>query len=99
MKISTFNTRIAATATKESMAYKLALKILTEGMPTRTCWTSGSGRYTSNMDYTVDTVGTLTAAGLAQGIDYSLTNDAPQGGKAGNLIRLTPKGRRKMIAG
>lgn len=63
----------------------------------RTCHTSGSGRFTKNMDYTQDTVYVLKMAGLKEGLDFIVGNDSPRGGLTGNFIKLTSKGKRKMI--
>ena len=51
----------------------------------RTCHYSGSGRFTSKLDYTADVQYLLGKARIR----YTLTNDAPRGSETGNLIILT----------
>ena len=51
----------------------------------RPCYYSGSGRFTSKLDYTADVKHLLERAGIR----YTLTNDAPRGSETGNLIILT----------
>ena len=51
----------------------------------RPCYYSGSGRFTSKLDYTADVKHLLEQAGIR----YTLTNDAPRGSETGNLIILT----------
>lgn len=98
MKKETFNNRTKK-VTRNSCGYNLALNILT--LPTiqkvRTCWTSGSGRFTTNLDYNSDTIKVLILSGLTQGLDFFTGNDAPKGGKAGNYIILTARGFKKRI--
>ena len=53
----------------------------------RPCYTSGSGRFTSNQDHTKSTCKLLSLIG----IEYVLTNDAPRGSATGNLITITTK--------
>ena len=96
MKISTFNNRTKST-TKNSNAYKNALNLMTSGKRVYTCHTSGKGRFTTNIDSTVDTITVLTLAGLKKVIDFTFDNDSPRGGKTGNYVELTTKGKRKMI--
>jgi hypothetical protein len=102
MKTSTFKKRTAK-ANSGTSGKEIALNLLT-GKTTyswdkkvRTCWTSGSGRFTKNMDYTEDTLNVLHHAGLKQNVDFTLNNDSPRGGKTGNYLVLTSKGKRKMI--
>lgn len=51
----------------------------------RPCYYSGSGRFTSKLDYTADVQYLLGNAGIR----YTLTNDAPRGSETGNLITMT----------
>ena len=51
----------------------------------RPCYYSGSGRFTSKLDYTADVQYLLGKAGIR----YTLTNDAPRGSETGNLITMT----------
>lgn len=67
-----------------------AYQTLTKVNPTsydkvRTCHTSGSGRYTQCLDYTMDFRRLLDAAE----IKYEYGNDAPRGGKCGQYIIIT----------
>jgi hypothetical protein len=48
----------------------------------RTCWTSGRGRYTTNLDYTEQLKNLLSSLKVW----YIVGNDAPRGGKSGNYI-------------
>ena len=104
MKNSTFQNRIKK-STSGTNGKAIALNLLT-GTSTygkwdenkiRTCWTSGSGRFTKNADYTDDALNALYFAGLKEGVDVILNNDSPRGGKCGNYLTLTSKGKRKMI--
>jgi len=67
---------------KNSVAYKMALDVLNGKKELRPCWTSGSGRYTKNMDHTSSVCTVLK--GLE--IPFELTNDSKRGGLTGNLI-------------
>lgn len=102
MKTTTFKKRTQR-FNKNSKGYILALQLLTGNFDSwmngklRTCWTSGRGRFCQNLDYTNDTLEVLRYAGLKKGIDFMLENDSPRGGKTGNYIQLTSKGKRKMI--
>ena len=98
MKLSTFASRTKAVS-KNSNGYKNALQLLKSGQRQYTCHTSGSGRFTTNIDSTADTIDTLERAGLKRGIDFVFDNDSPRGGKTGNYVELTSKGRRKLING
>ena len=53
----------------------------------RTCHTSGSGRFTSNIDSHAATVEGLTKLGLK----FAHGNDSPRGGKTGQWIKLAEK--------
>lgn len=96
MKLTTFNNRTKNTA-KNSNAYRNALSLMTKGNRVYTCHTSGSGRFTTNIDSTEETINTLELAGLKKGVDFINDNDSPRGGKAGNFVELTSKGKRKLI--
>lgn len=96
MKLSTFNNRTKS-VNKNSNGYKNALSLLKTGKKQYTCHTSGSGRFTTNIDSTNDTISTLEITGLVSGVDFISGNDSPRGGKTGNYVELTSKGRRKMI--
>lgn len=48
----------------------------------RPCHTSGRGRFTTNLDYTQQTMWLLNK----MGVDFIAGNDAPRGGKCGQFI-------------
>lgn len=96
MKTQTFNNR-TKNVVKNSKGYEYAKALLTNGFKVYTCHTSGRGRFTSNLDYTQDTIHILELVGLKNGIDFVVENDSPRGGKTGNFIQLTSKGKSKMI--
>ena len=78
--------------TKSSSAYKLIKEWLNQRHNTprsyiRPCWTSGRGRYTTNLDYTHDVERVLKH----MKIKFISDNDAPKGGKVGNFIKITHK--------
>lgn len=80
------------TAAKNSIAYKVAMDIVNEtnksymvfGEIIRPCYTSGSGRFTSNQDHTEAICKTLTEIGVT----YTTGNDSPRGGKTGKFIKI-----------
>ena len=93
MKLSTFNSRLAKSNTsKSSIAYQFLIEILNGKNEIRPCWVRGSGRFIQNADYTSDLERLLSK----MSIDYKLTNTAKRGGKAGNLITITSKGRKQL---
>lgn len=96
MTTATFQKRTSS-ASKNSQGYKNALILMTKGGKVYTCHTSGRGRFTTNLDYTADTINVLSSLKLVKGIDYVVGNDAPRGGKTGQFIELTARGRGKMI--
>jgi len=96
MKLTTFNNRTRNTA-KNTNAYAYALNLMTTGKRVSTCHTSGKGRFTTNIDKTDETINTLISAGLRKGIDFVCGNNSPRGGKTGNFIELTTKGKKKII--
>ena len=96
MTTTTFEKRTALLS-KNSQAYKNAKLLLTQGGKVRTCHTSGRGRFTSNLDYTNETIKALCLLGLKLNEDFKKGNDAPKGGLTGNYVELTAKGRTKMI--
>lgn len=53
----------------------------------RSCWTSGRGRYTSNMNYTQSICDALDILRIR----YTIGNDAPRGGECGTFIKLITK--------
>lgn len=72
---------------KTSIAYKSVKQIIEGSKTIRPCYTSGSGRFTSNQDHTNETTSLLSKIG----IEFTLTNDAPRGSATGNLITITTK--------
>ena len=82
---------------KSSIAYKVVAELL--GLPNaektykvygshiRPVHTSGSGRFTSNMDYTTDIKNLLASIG----VETELHNDSPRGGLTGNILTLKTK--------
>lgn len=96
MKLSTFNSRTKS-INKNSNGYKNALSILSTGKKIYTCHTSGSGRFITNIDSTDDSISALIEAGLKENKDFVTGNDSTRGGKTGNYITLTTKGKSKII--
>lgn len=72
---------------KTSIAYKFVQDIISGAKRIRPCYTSGSGRFTSNQDHTES----LKVLLNKMGIEYTFTNDSPRGGLTGNLITITTK--------
>lgn len=82
---------------KTSIAYQVAAELLEIegakktykifGNTIRPVHTSGSGRFTSNLDYTIDIKNLLTSIG----IDTVLSNDSKRGGLTGNLLTIKTK--------
>jgi len=90
MNTSTFTNRIEkAGINKGTVGYKLALQLCQTDFLVRPCYTSGSGRFTSNQDHTTAVQNALRAAG----VDFVMKNDAPRGSATGNVITLSAKGR------
>lgn len=69
---------------RATIAYKLINNWLNvEGnMVIRPCWTSGRGRFTTNLDYTEDLIRLLNDLRVR----HIVGNDAPKGGKCGNFV-------------
>lgn len=96
MKASTFKTRLDKIVTsKNRKAYQILNDIANQtnksymivGGIIRPCHTSGSGRFTSNLDYTKE-VETLLSK---MSIKFESGNDSPRGGKTGNWIKILTK--------
>ena len=102
MKTKTFNNRIKK-STSGTKGKEIALALLTGKSfndctgKVRTCWTSGSGRFTTNLNYTMDALNVLHHLGMECNVHYELKNDASRGSETGNYLVLTSKGKRKMI--
>lgn len=90
MKVTTITKRLAALVDakkvqKNSSAYRLIIEACETGRAlVRPCWTSGRGRYCSNLDYTADVCRILDALR----VQYVRGNDAPRGGLPGNFIQI-----------
>lgn len=87
MKKETIAKRLEkAKVNKTTSAYQLLTCWLSNPLHTviRPCWTSGRGRFTTNLDYTQDLCNLLELLRVR----YELGNDAPRGGKTGNYIRI-----------
>lgn len=71
------------TANKTSNGYKNAKKAFENpNIKVYTCHTSGSGRFTSNIDSTADTIAILKG----ENVEFEIGNDSPRGGKTGNFV-------------
>lgn len=87
MKKETIKKRLdAKCVNKNSSAYRLLNEWLAKDGNTiiRPCWTSGRGRYCTNLDYTTQTVALLEILHVR----YEVGNDAPRGGLTGNFIKI-----------
>jgi hypothetical protein len=96
MKLTTFENRTKGNS-KSSNGYGYAKELLTTKERVYTCHTSGSGRFTTNIDRTEDAIKILKDAGLEIAVDFVTGNDSPRGGKTGNYVELTSKGKTKAI--
>lgn len=72
---------------KSSKSYIFVTKIANGAKTIRPCYTSGTGRFCSNLNYTGQTCELLKKLG----IEFELTNDSKRGGLPGNLITITTK--------
>ena len=97
MKLTTFENRTKGNS-KSSNGYGYAKELLTTKTRVYTCHTSGRGRFTTNIDRTDDAIKILEDAGLKLNTDFIAGNDSPRGGKTGNFVELTSKGKRKAIS-
>ena len=102
MKNSTFNNRIRKS--NSGRKGKEIVRALLSGESfndctgkVRPCWTSGCGRFTTNLNYTMDALNVLHHLGMECNVHYTLENDAARGSVTGNYLVLTSKGKRKMI--
>jgi hypothetical protein len=88
MTRSTIAKRLAKfTGSKSSIAYQVAKKLATgenKSNIIRPVHTSGSGRFTTNLDYTFDCKNILTFLKLK----FETGNDSPRGGLTGNYIKI-----------
>ena len=90
MKANTILARLARLASekrvkKNTSAYRLVVSSCETGRALiRPCWTSGSGRFCSNMDYTDEVCRLLDLLR----VQYERGNDAPRGGLTGNYVKI-----------
>ena len=89
MNLDSLNARLRTT-TKSNTVRALVLDLARTGT-VRPCWTTGSGRWTSNTDRTAEAI----AAAKACGLTVTLTNEAPKGSPTGNVLTLDAPSRRK----
>lgn len=68
-------------STGENKSYKISSNII------RPVHTSGSGRFTTNLDYTQDVCNILSFLK----IKFETGNDSPRGGLPGNFIKIITK--------
>ncbi len=96
MKKKTARKRLEKTGcSKNSIAYKVITDViegknetgLIQGGVIRPCYTSGSGRFTSNQDHTDLVVHCLNK----MNVKFTLGNDAPRGGATGRWIEIKTK--------
>jgi hypothetical protein len=96
MTTTTLKNRLSKfTGPKNSIAYQVANDLVTgenktykiSGNIVRPVHTSGSGRFTTNMDYTKDCTNLFTFLGLK----FEVGNDSPRKGLTGNFIKITTK--------
>lgn len=98
MNTQTISKRLANryTGSKSTIAYRIVKDVI-EGTNTtyclkpdgkiRPCYTSGTGRFTSNQDHTSSLCAILDLIGLK----YERGNDAPRGGATGQFVKVTTK--------
>lgn len=86
MKANTILKRLEkVNVSKNSAAYRLIKNTVSEGKNfIRTCWTSGSGRFCKNLDYTNEVIRILSAIN----VKFEFGNDAPRGGLTGNFVKI-----------
>lgn len=85
MKKETIQRRLKkANVNKGTASYRLLTEWLNaEGNNViRPCWTSGRGRFTTNLDYTEQLKSLLSSLRVR----YIVGNDAPKGGKCSNFV-------------
>lgn len=97
MKATTLQNRLAKryTGSKSAKAYQMVSDLINQTNKTymvkdsviRPCYTSGSGRFTSNQDHSLIVSSLLNLLG----IKYETGNDAPKGGATGKYIKILTK--------
>ena len=90
---------VKSSAAKNSVAYRIVCDLIegtnreyrinrtAHGTIIRANYTSGSGRYTTNMEHSEAVARLLTEIG----IEFEQGNDSPRGGKTGAFIKVTTK--------
>ena len=94
MKTTTLQNRLEKryTGSKNSKAYQIVKDLINGtnktymvfGKLIRPCSTFGTGRFTTNMDYTRETRNLL----MLLGIKFESGNDSPRGGLTGNYFKI-----------
>lgn len=87
--------KVNGSNSKSSKAYQIVSELLggsqrtyaINGNEIRPCYTSGSGRFTSNQDHTSAVISLLSKIG----IEFELINDAPRKSPTGNKIVIKTK--------
>ena len=97
MKATTLQKRLdnRYEGSKNTIAYKIVTDVINKTNNSYRVWentirpvtTSGSGRFTTNLDYTRDVENLLDLIG----VKYISGNDAPRGGATGNFIKIITK--------
>jgi hypothetical protein len=92
MKKETLRNRLAKrfTGNKNTGGYRLVKDWIEQShvqKQIRPCYTSGSGRFTKNMDYTPGVGEILTLIG----VKFEAGNDAPKGSPTGNFYKIITK--------
>ncbi len=90
MKTTTLKNRLEKryNGARNSKAYQIVNSMIEANCKIiRTCHTSGSGRYTTNLDYTEEVKRIL----MLIGVKFESGNDSPRGGKPGNFIKIITK--------
>lgn len=89
MKTSTLEIRLSNryTGSKQSKDYQFAKQVIAGDRFIRPCYTTGRGRFTTNLDYTDSTISLLNLLGLK----IETGNDAPKGSPTGNWIKILTK--------
>ena len=98
MKATTLQKRLdnRYQGSKNTIAYKIVTDVINKTNKSyrifrediiRPVTTSGSGRFTTNLDYTRDVESLLDLIG----VKYVSGNDAPRGGATGNFIKIITK--------
>ena len=89
MKAQTLKNRLSKrySGSKNTVAYRTISALTSNNQLLRPVHTSGSGRFTSNLDYTSDFKELLDIVGLK----YEFGNDAPKGGLTGNYFKILTK--------